>query len=302
MIDIKHNIHTHDLNFACYRNHNSDKYNLPGKYAQVDPPDPMADAAHKNTIIVAKFMLDVLKRQGIDGKRSQYTSTVKCVKSINGDNCKEWRNACWIPSFNQIIYGQRLIDNELESYAKNLEIVAHEIFHGVTSKTARLRSLGMAGALNESYSDIFAVIIFNFDRPNISDWIWEIGRPFAEAKQPLRSIKNPSKYGQPEHMNDYLITTEDKGGIHTNCSIHNKAAYNLINAIDNEGNYLFEPRTIANLFYLTLTKRLKEKSTFQDSALQLLATATTIFRNDFKKRQNAIEAINKSFNEVGIIL
>jgi Zn-dependent metalloprotease len=151
-------IHTHDLDYDCIKIANT---NLPGQYANgFSPIDPMAISAHKNTETVVTFIRDVLDKnyQYIDSKQKlEFISTVKCLERTNKTN--EWRNACWLPGFDQVVYGQELIDGQLKSYGKNLEIVAHEFFHGIIQYTAKLNSRGESGALNESYADIFAVLI-----------------------------------------------------------------------------------------------------------------------------------------------
>lgn len=295
MRDDSLNIHTHDFNYNCI-----DKEELPGQYAgDCSPVDPMAKIAHQHTQTVVKFMNDVLRIKYIDSTRvPRFTSTVKCIKGNNQSN--EWRNACWIPRLNQVIYGQQLIDERLTSYAEKLEIVAHEFFHGITQYTARLDSKNEPGALNESYSDIFAVLIINYREPDFGKWNWEIGRPFGETNKAIRNIAEPWLHGHPEQMIDYLRTDKDKGGIHTNCSIHNKAAYNLIVSQNEREEYIFDVETIANLFYLTLKTKLTPNSSFSDSKQGLLTTATTIYRGNKSKLTEVAKAIKDAFTSVGI--
>ena len=55
-----------------------------------------------------------------------------------------------------MVYGQvKFPDGSFYSIANMLDIVGHEMFHGVTDHTARLEYVTQPGALNESYSDIF---------------------------------------------------------------------------------------------------------------------------------------------------
>jgi hypothetical protein len=42
-------------------------------------------------------------------------------------------------------------------------------------------------------------------------------------------MSDPKRTGDPDHMKDYLKTTKDSGGVHTNSNIHNNAAYNVLN-------------------------------------------------------------------------
>ena len=60
-----------------------------------------------------------------------------------------------------MVYGQVLRRDELRSLSANIDVVAHEMFHGVTDHTARLEYACQSGALNESYSDIFGIIVAN---------------------------------------------------------------------------------------------------------------------------------------------
>ena len=46
-----------------------------------------------------------------------------------------------------------------KTYASFLDVVGHEMTHGVTEHTAGLEYLGQSGALNESYSDLMGYII-----------------------------------------------------------------------------------------------------------------------------------------------
>ena len=64
----------------------------------------------------------------------------------------------------QMVYGQRPVNGELTSYATAKDVVAHEITHGLTDKTAGLVYQSESGALNESYSDIFGILISNQQR------------------------------------------------------------------------------------------------------------------------------------------
>ena len=49
-----------------------------------------------------------------------------------------------------------------------------------------------------------------------------------------------------------LPLTNDSGGIHSNCGIHNLAAFNIMVSKDEQGHYLFDPQLIAQIFYHAL--------------------------------------------------
>lgn len=293
MYDQAANVHTHDFEFE-YWNTSTGFLKLPGRYA--DEENEAARMAHDNTIEVAKFIRKELKRNGLDNNHTKFVSSVNCVHSFSHHtDRREWHNACWVPARNQILYGQYLEAGNLISLASIRQIVVHELFHGVTSFTAELESRGEPGALNESYSDIFAILICNFQESNISLWNWEIGQELIGK----RSLQNPTLYNQPAHMDDYVYTDEDQGGVHSNNGIHNKAAYNLLTARSGE-DYLFTAREGVRLFYEALTQGLQPRSTFSHSRQTLIIRAGSIFRYDSKKNEK-IDAISRAFDSVGIL-
>lgn len=107
-----------------------------------------------------------------------------------------------------------------------LDVVAHELTHAVTERTAGLQYQNQSGALNESFSDVFGYFL------DPTDYLLgeDIYTPGVSGDA-LRSLSNPTQYGQPAHMSNYVNTTSDNGGVHTNSGIPNKAAYNTISSI-----------------------------------------------------------------------
>ena len=208
----------------------------------------------------------------------------------------EWRNAAWIGK--QMVYGQKRSGGRLRSYAAALDVVAHEICHGLTDRTARLEYQDMSGALNESYSDIFGIVIANFSEANVARWNWAMGEELEESGVPMRDLSEPTRFGQPDHMDDYVLTTADFGGVHINSGIHNKAAFNILTA--KVGNaFLFDHKSVIHIFYLTLTQQLSRTSGFNDSRRGALVSARSLFRQD-PRRTEKLNAIEKAFNDVGI--
>lgn len=105
----------------------------------------------------------------------------------------------------------------------SVDMVAHEYTHAVIWRTANLVYYGQSGALNESFADIFgtAVEFYTAIRPD-----YLIGEDIG-IQRPLRSLENPRLYSHPDHVNQYLTTTADNGGVHTNSGIQNKVFYLL---------------------------------------------------------------------------
>jgi Zn-dependent metalloprotease len=306
--DTMRNVRTHDFLFQDAR---LLRRRLPGDFV-ANPPDPWLQAAisaHINAVAVAEFLLDVFHRAGLDNRGGPLISTVNCTSRNLDPNNREWRNAAWIGT--QMIYGQRMVNGDLRSYAVARDVVAHEIIHGLTDHTARLEYQLESGALNESYSDIFGIIIANWQPPDGGDvetWDWQMGEDLDATGVPLRDISDPERRGQPAHL-DQMRTlspgevpdrSNDFGWLHRNSGIHNKAAYHLLTAKEN-GAVVFTPREVAGLFYLALTQYLSRTSGFSDSRTGVRLAAQTYFRQDDPDMlASKLAVIDNAFDAVGI--
>ena len=292
------NMHTFDFGFG---NVDALVSKLPGQYVG-NPPEPWDSAAisaHANTADVLKFFSTVLHRNGVDNLGGPVRSTINCVEE---DDTQEWDNATWYRK--QMMYGQSKVNGKLRSWALAKDIVGHELTHGITDYTARIEYLGESGALNESYSDIFGVIVANIGEPDVKKWNWLIGEGVMEGEKALRDMRRPERFEQPSHMNDYRklpkTAAGDWGGVHINSGIHNKAAYNLLTAKDSKGKYLLKPKEVAALFYLALTQNLSRTSRFGDSRRGVELAARSLFANKANK-QARFKAVAKAFDKVGIV-
>ena len=294
------NVQTFDFDF---RDPVTDPDLLPGKPIK-NPPSfsPAAISAHANAEAVSLFMRNVLKRNNIDNQGGPMNSSINCVYRRYSPDGKQWINAFW--NGRQMVYGQRLNGTTLMSMSVALDVVGHEMFHGVTDMTSRLEYANQPGALNESYSDIFGVIIANLANPDPTTWSWLIGAGLTSSGAPFRDMSDPPRFEQPDNMKDFVVlpNTEngDNGGVHTNSGIHNKAAYNVLVA-KRTGKLVFKPQEVAAIFYLALTQRLSRTSQFADSRRAVLDSARTLFRAlspaDLASR---IKAIEGAFTAVGI--
>ncbi len=296
--DPERRVETYDLGFKQY---NGPGARLPGDDV-LNPPDPWGPAAvsaHANAQEVADFLFNVLKRDGLDAMGQRFVSSVNCTNMFE-PSPTIWRNAAWIPMQEQMVYGQRPVNGALTSYAIAKDVVAHEITHGLTDKTAGLVYQSESGALNESYSDIFGILISNQHVPDFDEWNWEMGEDLSPTGIPLRDLRDPARGNQPAHMDDFLVTGADSGGVHTNSGIHNKAAFNLITAKQN-GQHVFTFSEVAALFYLALTQFLSSTSGFADSRRAIERSAKTLFRQDPPAtRATKLAAIADAFDEVGV--
>lgn len=142
------------------------------------------------------------------------------------------------------------------AFGGSLDVVTHELGHGVSGSTANLIYQFESGALDESYSDVWAVMA------DADDWL--ICEDIRLAPPGfMRSFENPSLGGQPMHMSEWvhLPLDADWGGVHTNSGIPNHACYLVAQQI---GRYATE-----EIWWRTLTTYLTSSS-----GMMFWATAT----------------------------
>lgn len=128
-------------------------------------------------------------------------------------------NAIYYNGLNRIHYGHTTNSNE---YWTSLDIVAHELTHGVTSNNSNLVYQGESGAINEALSDIYAMAI----EAQFSSLDWLVGDDMIT----LRSFINPGAFGQPDTYQGFNWATgsDDNGGVHTNSGVINYWFYLLV--------------------------------------------------------------------------
>ncbi|MDP9106515.1 MAG: M4 family metallopeptidase [Candidatus Eremiobacteraeota bacterium] len=266
-------------------------------------PNSAAVSAHVYATRVYDFYRSVLLRNGIDDKGMQLISYVNCTyPSLEAP--PQWRNAVWYKQ--RMWYGQDSgAGGTLKSYARYLDVIAHELTHGVTEFTAALIYWSESGALNESFSDIFAIIVKNWDRTapgnsggDVSTWNWEIGSDCHGPGRPIRDVSDPTRTGDPDHMTNYVRGAADNGGVHTNSNIHNKAAHNVLTITDSAGKPVFTPREVALLYYLCLTRLFKVSSFVQ--ARDTLMNVTRSYFSGSSTREEKVAAIRTAYAAVGI--
>ena len=119
----------------------------------------------------------------------------------------------------------------------SLDIVGHEMMHGVNEYTARLFYMGEAGALSESWSDVFGAMTERYVRgENANTWLYaEDAYTPGTSGDALRYLDDPHRktnWGytaddDPDHYSERYTGTADNNGVHANAGIANKAFYLL---------------------------------------------------------------------------
>ncbi|ARU59741.1 hypothetical protein CBW65_00780 [Tumebacillus avium] len=198
--------------------------------------------------------------------RNSYDNQGSSIRSVVNFG-QDYVNAFW--NGTQLVFG----DADGTQYlplSGALDIVAHEYTHGVIETTAGLNYQDQSGALNESFADVFGNLV-----QGDSNWLLgeDVYTPGVDGDA-TRSMADPALYGQPAHMSQYVNTTSDNGGVHTNSGIPNKAFYNFVTS---EGVTVDEA---AQVWYRALTQYLVSSSQFLDARNATLQAAIDLYGED----------------------
>lgn len=240
------------------------------------------------------FFKEIFNRNSIDTRGMKLDSTVHYGYDYN--------NAFW--NGTQMVYGDG--DGDIfQRFTKSIDVIGHELAHGVTQYEAALEYEGQAGALNESFSDVFGSLVKQYllkQKADKADWLIGHGLFTRKVKGvALRSMKDPGtayndpiigKDPQPGHMKNYVNTRSDNGGVHINSGIPNHAFYLIATEL---GGYAWEKA--GKIWYTTLTERLRERSNFQKAANVTFEVAGSIFGKNSPEQK----AVSRGWKEVGLI-
>ncbi len=188
-------------------------------------------------------------------------------------------NAYWDGT--RMIFGDGDGTNTLNPLV-SLDIIGHEITHGLTANTAKLVSQNEPGALNESFSDIFGATIDWFTRPDKANW--KVG---DEISSIYRSMEDPNSTNHPDtYQGNHWITINgsDFGGVHSNNGVQNYWYYLLVqggNGVNDKGDgYNVTGIGIDNaaaIVYRNLTVYMTSLSNFQDARFYSIQAAIDLF-------------------------
>ncbi|MFG1999656.1 M4 family metallopeptidase [Spirillospora sp. NPDC048911] len=265
---------------------------LPGETVRAEGApatgDTIVDQAYDWLGVTFDFFEAVYRRNSIDAAGLPMISTVHYGR--------DYDNAFW--NGEQMVYGDG--DGVLfNAFTAPLDVTGHELCHGVTQYTAGLEYYGQSGALNESVSDVFGSLIKQWHLGHTADRAdWLIGEGLLAAGvngKALRSMKEPGtayddprlgKDPQPGHMDDYVETHRDNGGVHINSGIPNRAFYLASAAI---GGNAWEKA--GRVWYDTLTGgAIKTDEDFTGFAAATIATATGLYGADAAETRAVKEA------------
>ena len=268
---------------------------LPGEVSRRAGDPPSDDVAVEEAALGISGALalfeEVYGRSSYDGEGATVSATVHYGR--------DYVNAFWDGT--QLVFGDgdgRVFDR----FTKPVDVLAHELTHAVTEHTAGLVYEGQSGALNESVSDVFASCLKQRllgQTALAADWLIGEGLflPGVEARG-LRDMANPGlayddpalgKDPQPAHLDDFVDTTDDNGGVHLNSGIPNRAFHLAAVAI---GGSSWEGA--GRVWWAALTGDLvTARSDFADFAAATVAAATALGDVD-------VDAVEGAWAAVGV--
>ncbi|MGP3979913.1 M4 family metallopeptidase [Streptomyces sp. KR80] len=270
---------------------------LPGRKVRGEGDEPTGDAtvnrAYAGLGATFELFLTAYSRQSIDGSGLPLEATVHYGE--------DYGNAFW--DGERMVFGDG--DGEIFlDFTLPVEVIGHELTHGVTQYTANLEYYGQSGALNESISDVFGSLIKQYVLGQTADQAdWLIGAGLLAPRVSgvaLRSMKAPGtaydddvlgKDPQPATMADYVRTSSDNGGVHINSGIPNRAFHLAAEAL---GGHAWE--RAGQIWYDVLTGgELAPDADFAGFARLTIAAAQARY-GDGAERQ----ALLKAWSQVGV--
>ena len=272
--------------------------NLPGTIVRTEGSAPSKDVAVNEAYdglgATFDFYWDIYERNSIDDSGLPLNATVHFGRKYD--------NAFW--NGQQMVFGDG--DGQLfNRFTISLDVIGHELTHGVTEDEAQLAYFSQSGALNESISDVFGSLVKQHSLKQTADQAdWLIGAGLLTSNVngvALRSMKAPGtayddpvlgKDPQPAHMSKYVNTYQDNGGVHINSGIPNHAFYL---AAVNIGGYAWEKT--GRIWYETLRDpRLRPQWGFKRFARLTSSVAGRLYGVGGTEEQ----AVREAWHEVGI--
>ncbi|WP_313408042.1 M4 family metallopeptidase [Aeromicrobium sp.] len=265
---------------------------LPGRLVR-DEGDPAtddvgADEAYDGFGSTDALFRSVYERSSMDDAGMPLLGTVHYGRAYD--------NAFWDGS--QMVFGDG--DGEIFGrFTASLSVIGHELTHGLIEFTAGLVYRGQSGALNESVADVFGALVEQHAAGQGADQAsWLIGEGlFTDQVQgrALRSMSAPGtaydddvlgKDPQPGHMDDFVETTQDNGGVHLNSGIPNKAFHLVATAL---GGNAWD---VAGRIWLdTLVGELSPRATFEQFAVATFTAA---------RAHDAADVVREAWQAVGV--
>ena len=254
--------------------------------------DEKINAVYENLGIVYDFFREVFGRYSIDNRGQRLIATLHFDSDFD--------NAFW--DGRQLVFGDG--DGVLfQGLSRSLGVLAHELSHGVIQYASDLGPQDESGALAESWADVFASLVKQYHQnQDVSDATWLVGRHILGPGikgQAVRSLKEPGtayddpilgKDPQVSHFRNFVNTDEDRGGVHINSGIPNRAFYLVAKQL---GGYAWED---AGKIWYEALHRFHRETDFTSAANSTYQVAGELYGQGSDQQQ----AVLNAWEEVGV--
>ena len=275
---------------------------LPGKLARSEGEksvkDPAVNEAYDGAGATYDFYDRLFQRNSLDDRGMTLVSSVHVAEPDFGGAFVSMDNAFW--NGEQMAYGDG--DEVLfRRFTLSLDVIGHELTHGVTSFTSNLTYSWQSGALNEHFTDVFGILVRqwkNGESARTADWT--IGREVlipSKTRRAIRDMENPGTAftddpdlgtdPQPGHLSKLYMGASDNGGVHINSGIPNRAFVLAAKAL---GGNAWD--VAGRIWYRTLLQ-LSSSSQFVDCAAMTLQVAAA-------EGAAATKAVKAAWKDVGV--
>jgi bacillolysin len=280
-----------------------------------DWSDGAADDAHVYAGYTYDFYFKRFGRHGLNNADIRVQNLVHPVHRIDFqkyvDDFPEYFVNAFYDGNGVMVYGEglpggfTLAGQSWDFLAGALDVVAHELTHGVTEYTSNLIYRNESGALNESFSDMMGTSAEFFFQPAGSGSLkadYLIGEDVIRPGG-LRSMENPGAFGDPDHYSKRFQGSDDNGGVHTNSAIPNQAFYLAIEGGTNRTSGLSvqgvggaNREQIEKVFYRAFTQLMPSNATFSVARAATIQSARDLYNSG----SAAERAVTQAWTAVGV--
>jgi bacillolysin len=204
-----------------------------------------------------------------------------------------------------MMFGEGLPPNftvDVGYFSAALDVVGHELTHGVTDFSSNLIYQGESGALNEAFSDMMGASVEFFFQPTRADWLMAEDIAIVDAGL-ARSLEDPRRLGDPDHYSIRYTGAEDNGGVHINSTIASHAFYLAIQGGTNrtsgrsvQGVGFDNREQIEKVFYRAFVFLMPPNATFAVARQATLQAATDLHGGS----SPAFRAVSQAWDAVGV--
>jgi bacillolysin len=210
-----------------------------------------------------------------------------------------------------MVYGEGLPSNltlggqQWNFMAGSLDVVAHELTHGVTDYSSQLVYASESGALNEAFSDIMgSAISFFYSQSGTGSGTGNyVIADDVVMPGGIRSMENPRALGDPDHYRNRFTGTEDNGGVHINSTIVSHAYYlsveggtNRTSGLTVQGIGGANREQMEKVYYRAFTQLMPANSTFSTARAATIQAAQDLYGAN----SAAERAVTQSWTAVGV--